>query len=137
MLAYAGSVLPLEVWAPAAIRIVEAIELRLDNTRDPAMQTIHVHNLVAIGEMVIAAEHSELSPIAAIHLGELLVRELTATSQYEAWFDELKPGVVKILKSASAAEDPGTASEAASTLARLKASSRSRRDKPPPPLPSW
>ncbi|MFI5592864.1 hypothetical protein ACIA5G_47985, partial [Amycolatopsis sp. NPDC051758] len=83
MLAYAETVLPPEVWATGAMRIVEAIEDQLKISPNPAIRAVHLHNLVAICQMVIVAEHTELSPIAAIHLGELLVREPTPKLQDE------------------------------------------------------
>ncbi|CAL9428226.1 hypothetical protein SUDANB95_01982 [Actinosynnema sp. ALI-1.44] len=124
LLSYARSVLPAETWAPTALRVAEILERNLPA---PPAETQHRDNLVSIVisvlRMVIAAEHTDTSPVAAVRLGELLVREPPAESYAQRdRLSQTRYYVIRALEAVIASGDGPVVTDAKKTLARDRVS---------------
>ncbi|HEX3589269.1 MAG TPA: hypothetical protein VHV74_06525 [Pseudonocardiaceae bacterium] len=126
LLSYTGSIMPAKVWAPAALRIAELLEERLpeppalvaDAPFDPWDTQVAI--VLDVLRMIVAAEHAELSPVAAIRFGELVARE----SWHDSMHARMRLGprrteATRILESIVASDDVAVAAAAAETLTRL------------------
>ncbi|MEU3643952.1 hypothetical protein AB0E59_11300 [Lentzea sp. NPDC034063] len=126
LLSYTGSVLSADVWAPAALKIAEVLESRVQpEVGQSAAETADLRNaqvdgVIAVYSMVVGSGHQELSAVAALRLGEWVHRALTSGSvQRRAELERPKQEAIKALEAVVASANAQVVSDGATTLALL------------------
>ncbi|MEV6235505.1 hypothetical protein [Lentzea sp. NPDC051838] len=127
LLSYTGSVLPADVWAPAALKIAEVLESRVqpaaERMTDQAnsLRIPQVLAVIAVYSMLVGSEHEQLSAVAAVRLGEWVKREMASDPRiHTVALVSAKLEAIKALEAVVASGNGQVTADAATVLADLK-----------------
>jgi hypothetical protein len=124
-LTYVGTLLPAEVWVPAAMEIATIMARGLMSSprlRGSLVKEERLRTASAVLRLVMSAEHADFSPAAAFNLGELITvfpeRNLPATVASETGFS--REEALAAYQMAVDSGHPEYSARAAARLAQLR-----------------